>query len=141
MKNTFSIIQKLAFVYAVMFILVAALSYIPAVKDIHGYVFGLFSLQYFDDLLHVSSGLWALGAGLKSTKSAAFYFKVAGFLYFLDAVLGLLSGQGFLDFGIFQKPLGVIDLSTRIGANGPHILIGGFALYIGCILSRKYVKK
>jgi hypothetical protein len=138
MKKSYSLLQKLAFVYAVMFFLVASLSYIPGLKDSQGYLFGLFSLQYYDDLLHLGSGLWALAAGLHSTRWSIFYFKLFGFLYFADSILGLITGQGWLDFGIFQNELFTIDLATRIGANLPHVLIGGFALLIGFVISRKY---
>ena len=140
MNKTYSSIQKVAFIYAAMFILVAAMSYIPPLKDENGYMFGLFSLQYFDDLLHLGSGLWALAAGLHSTRWSIFYFKLFGFLYFIDAIFGLITGQGILDAGVFQKELWSLDLATRIGANVPHLLIGGLALFVGFILSRKYAQ-
>lgn len=136
--NKYSLIQKLAFVYAVMFVLVAALSYIPFLKDENGYMFGLFSLQYYDDLLHLGSGIWALIAGLYSTRAAIFYFKLFGALYFTDSILGLLFGNGILDLGIFLQGPIELDMATRIGANFPHVLIGGVALLIGFVLSRRY---
>jgi hypothetical protein len=138
MNQKYSVIQKLAFVYAVMFVLVAAMSYIPALKDDQGYMFGLFSLQWYDDALHLASGIWAFIAGMYSTRAAINYFKLFGFLYFLDAVLGLLFGNGILDLGIILQGPIQLDLATRIGANAPHVLIGGLALIIGFVISRRF---
>ena len=51
--------RKLAWVYAAMFLAIAGLSYIPGLKDDQGMLFGLFSLQLHDDLLHAGSAVWA----------------------------------------------------------------------------------
>ena len=52
-----SLIQKLAIVYALMFFAVVAIGYVPAFNDADGNLFGLFSLQWYDDLLHAFSGV------------------------------------------------------------------------------------
>jgi hypothetical protein len=117
-----------------MFVGVASMSYIPSLKDDSGLMFGLFSLDLYDDLLHLFSGIWAGTAAFLSTRASTIYFKIFGTLYFLDGVMGLFLGSGYLDFGIFTKGVLDLPLTTRFFANLPHLIIGGFALIAGFIL-------
>ncbi len=133
-----TLIQKLAWVYAVLFVLVTVTGYVPAFNDENGNLFGLFSLQFYDDLLHLASGILAGIAAWLSYRASVSYFKIFGVLYGMDGVVGLLTGSGYLDLGIFLNGSLDIDLWTRIAANTPHILIGGFATYIGFVLSKKF---
>jgi hypothetical protein len=130
------LIRKLAWVYAVMFLAIAALSYIPALKDEQGLTFGLFSLQLHDDLLHAGSALWAALAAMRSSWAARFYFRLFGLVYFFDGIVGLLFGEAYLDLGILRHGPQSYEWAHKIGANIPHILIGGIAIFIGYVLSR-----
>lgn len=130
-------IQKFAWIYAAMFVFTASLSYIPGLTTKEGLLFGLFKLDLYDDLLHLASGIWAGLAAWYSTRAAIFYFKTFGVLYGLDGMLGLITERGYLDLGIFLQEKVGLDFGVRLAANVPHILIGGFALIIGFIMSRK----
>ncbi len=132
-----SLLRKLAWVYAVLFFVIAGMSYIPALKDESGYMFGLFSLQLHDDLLHAGSGLWAALAAMRSTWAARFYFRLFGLVYFFDGIVGLLFGEAYLDLGIFLHGPQPYEWAHKIGANLPHILIGGIAILIGFGLARR----
>ncbi len=131
-----SLIRKLGFAYFVMFVFVVALGYIPGVNDASGKMFGLFELDLYDDALHLFSGIWAGVAAWLSSRAATLYFKLFGILYFLDGVMGLFLGSGYLDFGIFIYGVLDLDLMTRFLANLPHLLIGGFAIYAGFCLGQ-----
>lgn len=131
------LLRKLAWVYAVMFFLIAGMSYIPALKDESGYMFGLFSLQLHDDLLHAGSGLWAALAAMRSTWASRFYFRLFGLVYFFDGIVGLIFGEAYLDLGILWHGPQAYDWAHKIGANLPHILIGGIAILIGFGLGRR----
>lgn len=126
------IIRLLGFAYFALFVFVVVLGYIPGVNDANGRMFGLFELDLYDDALHLFSGLWAGAAALLSSRAATNYFRLFGVLYFLDGVMGLFLGSGYLDFGIFIN--GMLDLTTRIFANLPHLAIGGFAILAGFVL-------
>jgi hypothetical protein len=63
------------------------------------------------------------------------FFRLFGVFYFADGVLGLLTGSGYLDFGIFINGVLNLPLSTRIFANLPHIGLGGLAILIGYVLT------
>ncbi|MER9414425.1 hypothetical protein NKI95_00305 [Mesorhizobium sp. M0306] len=135
-----TLIQKLAVAYAFLFFGVVAIGYVPAFNDAGGNLFGLFSLQWYDDLLHAFSGVWALAAAFISHRQAVFYFKLFGSVYLLDSVLGLVTGSGCLDGGIFIngfRSLNDIEFPARFFANLPHIVIGGFAVYVGFWLSKR----
>lgn len=132
-----TLIQKLAVAYALMFFAVVAIGYIPAFNDANGYLFGLFSLQWWDDALHGFSGLWALAAALMSHGASVFYFRLFGSIYLFDGVLGLLTGSGCLDAGIFIYGFQDIEFPTRLFANLPHLAIGGFAVFVGFWLARR----
>lgn len=134
-------IRKWAWGYAALFVAVVALGYIPGLTDEHGALLGLFHIELKDDLLHLGSALWAAIAAWHSTAAARFYFRLFGLIYFFDGVSGLLFGQGYLDFGIFLHGPTQLDLATRIGANIPHLLIGGIAILVGFVFSRSWAQE
>lgn len=132
-----NLIRMLAWVYAAMFFFIAFMGSIPGLTNASGQLFGLFTLDFYDNALHFASGLWALIAGWYSTRAAILYFRIFGILYGLDGVMGLIFGQGYLDGGIFLYGITPLDFWTRLATNLPHIFIGGMAVYIGFGLSRK----
>jgi hypothetical protein len=131
-------LRVLAIVYAVIFAFVTSLNYIPGLTDAQGRTFGLFALDLFDDALHAASGLWAALAAWRSTRASAIFFRVFGPLYCADGVLGLFTGSGYLDAGIFVNGVLDLPLMTRILMNLPHIAIGGFAAFAGYVLAPRW---
>ena len=123
--------RKIAFGYFVVLSLVAALNYIPGVTDENGTAFGIFALDIYDDALHAASALWALGAALVSARASRLYLLLFGALYLADGLLGLVTGSGYLDLGIFTWGVQSLPLGFKILANGPHLALGGFALAVG----------
>lgn len=132
--QSFSSIRLFAWFYAALFLSVVVVGYIPFLNDEEGNLLGLFSLQIYDDALHLGSAIWAAVAAWRSDAASRAYFRIFGPLYFLDGVVGLLTGNGYLDLGIILQ--GPIDLpfAIRIAANTPHLVIGGFAVAIGYLL-------
>ncbi len=126
-----TLLQKIAFGYAFVLFAAASLNYIPGLTDEEGRAFGIFALDFFDDALHVASGLWALTAALISNRAAKHFLLWFGSLYLGDGVLGLMTGSGYLDAGIFLNGVQDYDFLFKILANTPHILLGGFALFSG----------
>jgi hypothetical protein len=131
-----SLIRKLALLYAVLFLFVAVMGYIPPFVDENGDLFGLFKLDLYDNLLHAFSGIWAFVAGLMSDKQAARYFKIFGTAYFLDGVMGLLFGNAFLDFSIVKYGIADSSFVLKFFLNIPHVIIGGLAALAGFCLPR-----
>lgn len=135
--QTRKLVRTLGWAYAILFVGVTALGYIPAFLDAQGNLFGLFKLQWWDDALHLSSGLWAAVAAWISYNASRTYFRIFGPLYFFDGVLGLITGMGYLDLGIILHGPMAIPLQTRIAMNVPHIAIGGVAIVVGYVLAKR----
>ena len=133
-----TLMQNLAWVYAVLFLTVVALGYIPGLTNSAGQLLGLFRIELKDDLLHLASGLWAAVAGWLSARASTLYFKLFGVVYGLDGLIGFITGQGYLDGGIFIYGPTPLPLAIRFAANLPHMLIGGIAVIIGFVVSRRY---
>lgn len=140
MKKTF--LQKIAFAYAIAFFLIFALNYVPAIHDAEGFMFGLFKLDAIDDFVHIASAIWALAAGLVSLRQSKIYFMVFGAIYTADGILCTLTGQCLLDFTIFTQSnqIALIEGSNfvaRLLPNVPHLLVGGLAIFLGYIWSKR----
>ena len=128
--------QKISIGFFVVLLGAASLNYIPGVTDADGVAFGVFALDIFDDALHLASAIWALIAGLLSTRAARQFLLIFGALYLGDGVLGLVTGSGYLDFGIFNYGVQDLPFGFKILANLPHIGLGGIALASGLFLGR-----
>lgn len=127
-----TLLQKIALGYFIVVGFAASLNYlpIPGIVDENGLAFGIFALDLFDDLLHLVSALWALAAALISHRASKIFLTWFGLAYLLDGLLGLATGSGFLDFGIFiygfyEYPSFLIKLAANI----PHLTLGGFAVF------------
>ena len=128
--------QKISIGFFVVLLGAASLNYIPGVTDADGVAFGVFALDIFDDALHLASAIWGLVAGLLSTRAARQFLLIFGALYLGDGVLGLITGSGYLDFGIFNYGVQDLPFGFKILANLPHIGLGGIALASGLFLGR-----
>lgn len=124
-------VRLFGWAYFALFVAVVLVGYVPQFHDADGNLFGLFKLDFYDDSLHLASGIWAGVAAWWSHNAARGYFRLFGPLYFLDGLLGLFTGSGYLDGGIFLY--GPLDLSwtVRFFANLPHLIIGGVAIWVG----------
>ncbi|HDZ51478.1 hypothetical protein LCGC14_0112540 [marine sediment metagenome] len=132
-----TLIQKIALGYFVVLMGAASLNYIPGLTDDEGLAFGIFALDIFDDALHVASALWALAAALTSPRASKIFLVIFGTLYLGDGVIGIFTGYGYLDLGIFTNGSDGFSFSLfRVLANLPHIALGGVALGAGLKLGR-----
>jgi hypothetical protein len=114
--------------YFISLSVAAILNYVPGLTDDQGRAFGVFALDIYDDSLHAVSALWALAGAMLSQRAARIFLIYFGAIYFGDGFLGLLTGSGYLDLGIFNH--GILDLpfGFKILANLPHLFLGGFAM-------------
>jgi hypothetical protein len=104
-------IRKIAFGYAVLFLGVYSLDYVPGVMDANGKMFGLFSMTPLVDAGHLALGALALICGLISAKAARFYFWFLGIAYGLDVLTYAVSHWG------------KVSPMTNFLVNLPHTLI------------------
>lgn len=111
MAKQFSTIQKCAFGFAILFLAVYSLDYVPGVMDQNGLMFGLFHMSRLIDLGHLGAGVLALMGALISPKAARAYFWLLGIWYSIDVVT------------YFLGHLHTLPLVKNILVNLPHILI------------------
>ncbi len=119
-----------ALLLAAALLFAAATDYIPAFIDAEGRVFGLFHLDVYKDALHVASGLWAMAAAT-TRRSALFFLRVFGTLYFLDGVMGTFTGSGYLDLSIFIDGIRNVSPLVKFLSSVPHLALGAFGILVG----------
>ncbi|AUC97625.1 MULTISPECIES: membrane protein [Bradyrhizobium] len=109
----------------------AATDYIPAFIDTEGRVFGLFHLDIYKDALHLASAAWAIAAAAISRQASIFFLKVFGTLYFLDGVMGVFTGSGYLDLSIFIDGVRSTSTFVKVASSVPHLALGAFGIVTG----------
>lgn len=132
-----TMLRYVSFGFTFSLLIAASLNYIPGLTDTEGRAFGIFALDVFDDSLHFFSALWALIAGLMSHRAARIFLIYFGALYFGDGLIGLVTGSGYLDFGIFNYGIQDFTFMFKILSNLPHLTLGGFAMFSVWIWNRK----
>lgn len=131
-----SLYRWIAFAYAGVLFVAGMTNYIPGLTDAEGRAFGIFALDIFDDMLHFASAAWALIAAWLSRRASVIFLKTFGTLYFLDGLLGLATGSGYLDLGILRYGVVSMPFGIKILANLPHLALGGFGVFAGFLLPR-----
>ena len=122
-----------AWFLAIALAFAGATDYIPAFIDAEGRVFGLFKLDIYKDALHFASAAWAVIAAWTSRRASVLFLRVFGALYFLDGVMGVFTGSGFLDLSIFTQ--GWLNVSPMIKflSSVPHLGLGLIAIVGGYV--------
>lgn len=116
---------------------VVLVGHLPGVNDSEGRLFGMFHITLYQDVLHGGSALWAAIAAWHSHKQARIFLIWFGTIYFLDGVLGAITGVTYLDFGIFTGKEAVPGPTMRLLVNAPHVAIGGLAMLLGLLDARR----
>ena len=125
-------IQKLAWIFATLFLLVFIVTNVPAFNDAQGRNFGLFKIDPIDNLVHLLTAIIGGFAAWYSRRASKWFFIIFGVLYELDAVVGLLFSRGLLDTSIFTQGAGAADFGIiNIALNIPHIIIASIMIAIG----------
>lgn len=109
----------------------AATDYVPAFRDADGKVFGLFALDVYKDALHVASAAWALVAAALSRNAATQFLRIFGTLYFLDGVMGVFTGSGYLDLSILIYGVRDTSLTVKVLSSLPHLMLGALGILVG----------
>jgi len=83
-RTTISTIQKIAWGYALLFLGVYSLDYVPGTMDANGKMFGLFSMTPLVDAGHLALGALAAICAMISKKAARLYFWMLCVVYGID---------------------------------------------------------
>jgi hypothetical protein len=118
MTRSFSTIQKCALGFALLFLAVYSLDYVPGIMDANGKMFGLFSMTTFVDIGHLGLGTLALISGFVGPRTARVYFWFLGFFYAADVITYVV------------RHLHLISPVTNLLVNMPHMVISIAAFLI-----------
>ena len=118
MTRSFTRIQKCAFGFALLFLFVYSLDYVPGIMDSNGKMFGLFSMTTFVDIGHLGLGLLALISGFVGPRTSRGYFWFLGFFYAADVINYVI------------RHLHLISPVTNLLVNTPHMLVSIAAFII-----------
>jgi len=118
MTRRFTTIQKCAFGFALLFLFVYSLDYVPGIMDANGKMFGLFSMTTFVDVGHLGLGLLALIGGFVGPRTSRAYFWFLGFFYAADVINYVI------------RHLHLISPVTNLLVNMPHFVISVAAFLI-----------
>ena len=88
-------LKQFSMVFAVVFLLVGVLGFVPGVTTEGGLLLGIFKVSPLHNAIHLVSGLAAL-IGAASDAYAKVYFQVFGVVYALVAVVGFVQGDTLL---------------------------------------------
>ena len=121
-------LRLVAFVYCLVLLFAASLNYLPFIPETDGKTFGIFALDIYDDGLHLASAIWAGLACWFGARASRFFLLYFGLIYFGDGLLGLITGSGYLDLGIFNYGIQDLPFTFKIMANLPHLALGSIAV-------------
>jgi hypothetical protein len=76
----------------------------------------------------LASASWAAVSAWWSARASRVFLLYFGILYFLDGLLGLATGSGYLDLGILVYGVQDLPFGFKILANLPHLFLGGAAI-------------
>lgn len=116
--------QKLAWVFAIVFLAVGVLGFVPGITS-GGHLLGIFEVDALHNSIHLLSGIVAAIAAMSSAAYSRLYFKVFGGVYALVAIVGLVQGNSVLGL-----------IGVNMADNLLHIVIAGAALAIGFMGSK-----
>jgi hypothetical protein len=125
MNNRMTWLRKCAFGFALLFLAVYSLDYVPGVMAPNGKMFGLFSMTTFVDIGHLGLGLLALVSGLVGQKAARIYFWFLGFFYAADVIVYAI------------RHLHLISPLTNLLVNLPHIVVSLAAFLIAINVDKR----
>lgn len=120
-------IKAAAILFGIVFLIVGALGFVPAVTtQMNGMpmLLGIFHVNTAHNIVHLASGAVFLLCGLASTGSSRAFFRIFGLVYAVVAVLGFLKGDGLL-LGVISNNMPDVWLHVVLAA---IMLLLGFAI-------------
>lgn len=112
-------INTWTWVFGIAFLAVGVLGYVPGATT-GGLLLGIFMVDGMHNIIHILSGLIAVGVAWMGMQYARLYFQVFGVVYGLVTVVGFLQGD---------TVLGLI--TVNMADNLLHLVIAAVALWIG----------
>ncbi|MAF24784.1 hypothetical protein CL634_04330 [bacterium] len=110
--------QKATKVLGIIFVLVGILGFIPGVTS-NGHLLGIFEVDMIHNIIHLVTGLIALGVA-KSADNSKKFLQIFGVIYAIIAVLGFLGEGG-----------DVLGVASNSADTWLHVVTAIIFLYLG----------
>lgn len=118
--TTEATLRNWAYGFGIVLVAVGILGFIPALAP-DGHLLGLFAVDTEHNVIHLLSGVAAIGAAMSSATASRSYFQIFGWIYALVALVGLFRGD--------QPLLGFV--AHNWADFWLHLLIAATSLYLG----------
>lgn len=113
-------LQKWAWVFGIVFLLIGILGFIPGITTDDGRLLGIFAVDAMHNIVHLLSGIVAVWTAATSAKAAMTYFRVFGIIYAIVTVVGFIQGDSILGL-----------MTANMADNFLHLVIAVIALWLG----------
>lgn len=113
-------VQKAAWGFAAVFLLIGILGFVPGITTADGYLLGIFEVGAMHNIIHLLTGAVAALAAWKSAHYSRLYFQIFGVVYALVTIIGFVQGSSVL--GLF---------GVNMADNVLHLVIAAAALWFG----------
>lgn len=113
-------VQRLAVLVGAAFLALGLAGFVPAFFP-EGLLFGVFAVNSAHNLVHIATGVLALGLAMAGAGPARTFFGLMGIIYALLAAIGFVAGRGGVAMGI----------AINLADNGLDVLIAIVGLWIG----------
>lgn len=111
--------KKLALWVGIVLTAVGVLGFVPGVTN-GGMLLGIFEVDTMHNVVHILTGVLAIGASMGAGAYAGLFFKVFGVVYALVAVLGLAMGSPILGL-----------IHANMADHVLHVVLAAAFLYVG----------
>ena len=114
--------SKLAWIFGIIMLVVGVLGFVPSLTT-GGMLLGIFEVDTLHNVIHLLTGLLAVGAAWGAAQYVRTYFQVFGVVYALVAVVGFVQGT---------TVLGIIGVN--MADNVLHLVLALVFLWAGFML-------
>lgn len=100
-------IKAAGILFGIVFLAVGILGFVPGVAtpgpDGMPMLFGIFMVNTMHSIVHIASGAIFLFASMAGAPAARLWFKIFGLVYALVAIMGFLTPNGGMIFGLISN--------------------------------------
>lgn len=109
-----------AIVFGIVFLALGIAGFIPALCP-NGMLFGIFAVDAMHNIVHIATGLAAIGFGMAGAGPARMFFRIFGVVYGLIAILGF----------VMTKDGQLLGMTMNMADHWLHVAVAAVSLWAG----------
>ena len=114
--------KRWATIFGIVFLAMGIAGFIPALCP-NGLLFGIFAVDAMHNIVHIASGLLALGMAAAGEGAARNYVRIVGVVYGLVTVMGFIAGR---DGMVMGMAMNMADHFLHLGLTAVLLWLGFF---------------